>query len=50
MVGINATGDGVGYWLAAADGGVFAGGDAVYYGSTGDDIHLNLPIVGMGLS
>ncbi len=35
-----------GYWLVAADGGVFAFGDAVYHGSTGDTA-LEQPIVGM---
>ena len=30
----------------AADGGIFAFGDARFYGSTGN-IHLNQPIVGM---
>jgi photosystem II stability/assembly factor-like uncharacterized protein len=34
-----------GYWLVAADGGVFAF-HAPYFGSTGN-IHLNKPIVGM---
>jgi hypothetical protein len=32
VVGMAATGDGGGYWLVAADGGVFAFGDAGYYG------------------
>ncbi len=40
------TPDGEGYWLVASDGGVFAFGDAAFYGSTGD-IQLNQPIVGM---
>ncbi|HLF40096.1 MAG TPA: VCBS repeat-containing protein, partial [Acidimicrobiia bacterium] len=35
-----------GYWLTAADGGVFAFGDAPFKGSTGG-IALNQPIVGM---
>jgi hypothetical protein len=35
-----------GYWLAAADGGIFAFGDAGFFGSTGN-IRLNRPIVGM---
>ncbi|HWD55693.1 MAG TPA: Ig-like domain-containing protein [Acidimicrobiales bacterium] len=34
------------YWLVASDGGIFAFGDAAYYGSTGD-VPLNKPIVGM---
>ncbi len=33
VVGIMATPDGDGYWLVGADGGVFAFGDAGYYGS-----------------
>jgi hypothetical protein len=36
----------VGYWLVAADGGIFPFGSAVGYGSTGGQ-HLNQPIVGM---
>jgi hypothetical protein len=40
------TPDGLGYWLVASDGGVFAFGDAKFWGSTGN-IHLNQPIVGM---
>ncbi len=35
-----------GYWEVAADGGVFAYGDAGFYGSAGS-LHLNQPIVGM---
>jgi hypothetical protein len=35
---------GKGYWLIASDGGVFAFGDAHFYGSTGG-IHLDKPIV-----
>jgi SpoIID/LytB domain protein len=35
-----------GYWLNAADGGVFSFGNAQFYGSTGN-IHLNKPVVGM---
>ncbi|MEM8905964.1 MAG: M23 family metallopeptidase, partial [Actinomycetota bacterium] len=35
-----------GYWLVAADGGVFAFGDAGFFGSTGSLV-LNSPIVGM---
>ena len=46
IVGIAATSDGGGYWLAAADGGVFAYGDAAFYGSMGGR-QLNSPIVGM---
>ncbi|HEX3947297.1 MAG TPA: family 43 glycosylhydrolase, partial [Acidimicrobiales bacterium] len=35
-----------GYWLVAADGGIFAFGAAPFWGSTGT-VHLNQPIVGM---
>ncbi|MGH2705668.1 MAG: IPT/TIG domain-containing protein, partial [Actinomycetota bacterium] len=35
-----------GYWMAASDGGVFAFGDAGFFGSTGG-LTLNRPIVGM---
>ena len=35
VVGMAATPDGGGYWLVASDGGVFAFGDAGFYGSTG---------------
>jgi hypothetical protein len=35
-----------GYWLVAADGGVFSF-NAPFYGSTGN-IHLNQAIVGIG--
>jgi ribosomal protein L24E len=41
-----ATPDGQGYWLVASDGGIFAFGDASFYGSTGA-MTLNQPIVGM---
>jgi hypothetical protein len=37
---------GNGYWLVANDGGIFAFGDARFFGSTGG-IRLNRPIVGM---
>jgi D-alanyl-D-alanine carboxypeptidase len=37
---------GGGYWLAAADGGIFAFGEAVFFGSTGG-VRLNQPIVSM---
>jgi hypothetical protein len=46
IVGMAATPDGGGYWMVGSDGGVFASGDAPFYGSTGN-IHLNKPIVGM---
>jgi hypothetical protein len=44
-----ATPTGAGYWLVASDGGIFAFGDATFYGSTGA-IRLNQPIVGMSNS
>lgn len=40
------TPSGRGYWLVAADGGIFAYGDAAFHGSTGG-IKLNEPIVAM---
>ena len=39
------TNDGQGYWIAAADGGVFTAGDAHYFGSLGS-LTLNGPVVG----
>jgi hypothetical protein len=35
IIGITATPDRKGYWLVGADGGVFAFGDAGFYGSAG---------------
>ncbi len=35
-----------GYWINAADGGVFSFGNAQFYGSTGG-MHLNQPVVAM---
>ena len=35
-----------GYWTVASDGGIFAFGDAEFFGSTGA-VSLNKPIVGM---
>jgi hypothetical protein len=46
MVGMASTPDGNGYWLAAADGGIFAFGDAGFFGSMGGH-PLNAPIVGI---
>ena len=43
------TPDGGGYWLVASDGGVFAYGDAVFYGSAGN-LHLTKPVVGMAVT
>ena len=45
-VGVTSTPSGQGYWLSAADGGIFTYGDAAFSGSTGA-LHLNAPIVGM---
>ena len=41
-----ASSSGKGYWLVASDGGIFAYGDARFFGSTGA-ITLARPIVGM---
>jgi len=46
VVSMATTPGGNGYWMTAADGGVFAYGDAGFFGSTGN-IHLNQPVVGM---
>ena len=46
IIGMESTPDGKGYWLVGSDGGVFAYGDAQFYGSTGV-MHLSQPIVGM---
>jgi len=46
IVGIASTPDGGGYWLVAADGGVFSYGDAAFHGSAGGLV-LNAPVVGM---
>ena len=46
IVGMAATPDGDGYWLVAADGGIFTYGDAKFLGSAGGT-HLDAPIVGM---
>jgi hypothetical protein len=46
IVGMAQTADGAGYWMVAADGGIFAFGDAGFYGYTGN-LHLSQPIVGM---
>ncbi len=46
VVGVAATPDGLGYWVVAADGGIFTYGNAAFEGSTGG-IDLNAPVVGM---
>ena len=43
VVGMAATKSGAGYWLVGADGGVFAFGDASFYGSMGGKA-LNKPV------
>jgi hypothetical protein len=40
------TPDGNGYWMLSSDGGIFAYGDAVFYGSMGGQ-RLNAPVVGL---
>ncbi|HUA94588.1 MAG TPA: hypothetical protein VMB82_03580 [Acidimicrobiales bacterium] len=48
ILGIASTPSGNGYWLVAADGGVFGFGGAAYYGSVpGLGINLSKPIVGI---
>ena len=46
FAGIASTPDGGGYWLVGIDGGVFAYGDATFYGSMGET-PLNAPISGI---
>ena len=46
IVGMAPIPDGGGYWMVAADGGVFSFGSAQFHGSTGSLV-LNKPIVGM---
>jgi hypothetical protein len=46
IVGMAATPDGQGYWLVAADGGIFSFGDAYFRGSAGN-LALNAPVAGM---
>jgi hypothetical protein len=46
VVGLVSTPDGLGYWLVGSDGGVFAFGDASYYGSMGGQT-LAAPVVGL---
>jgi N-acetylmuramoyl-L-alanine amidase len=46
VVAVAATHDGGGYWLAGRDGGIFAYGDAGFFGSAGA-LRLNAPIVGL---
>ncbi len=46
IVGMASTPDGKGYWNVAADGGIFAFGDAAFHGSMGGQ-PLARPVVGM---
>jgi hypothetical protein len=46
LTGLAIDGSTDGYWLVAADGGVFSYGDASFYGSMGGH-HLSGPVVGM---
>ena len=46
VVGMTATPDGHGYWLVAADGGIFTYGDAGFFGSEAGTT-LAVPVVGM---
>src|SRR5207248_629025 len=46
IVGMASSPTGKGYWLVAADGGIFAYGDAPFYGSTGG-MTLKSAIVGI---
>lgn len=49
IVGMTPTADAAGYWLVAADGGIFNYGHAGFFGSAGS-IRLNQPITGMSVS
>ncbi|MEO1064369.1 MAG: hypothetical protein AAFZ07_23360 [Actinomycetota bacterium] len=46
IIGSIATPTGAGYWMVASDGGIFAFGDAEFYGSMGGE-PLNGPVVGL---
>jgi hypothetical protein len=46
VVGLAPTPSGLGYWLAASDGGIFSFGDAVFAGSTGS-LRLSSPVIGL---
>ena len=46
LIGMTTAPGGGGYWLLAADGGIFTFGNAAFHGSTGG-IPLNRPVVGM---
>ncbi len=38
IVGMTPTPDGKGYWFVVSDGGIFAYGDATFYGSTATSV------------
>ena len=46
VVGMASSPNGAGYWLVASDGGIFAFGDAGFYGSA-SSLRLDQPLVGM---
>ena len=46
VLGPVATPSGNGYYMVAADGGIFTFGDAVFAASMGGS-HLNKPVIGM---
>jgi hypothetical protein len=46
VVGAAGTPTGKGYWMVGGDGGIFAYGDAQFYGSMGGQ-KLNAPVIGM---
>lgn len=47
IVGMAPTITGLGYWLVASDGGVFAFGDAKFHGSLGDFDLGDIKVVGI---
>ena len=46
ILGLALSPSGGGYWMVASDGGIFAFGDATFFGSTGAT-KLVQPVVGM---
>jgi hypothetical protein len=46
VLGIAPSATGAGYWMVASDGGIFAFGDAPFFGSMGGQ-RLNRPMIGM---
>ncbi len=47
VLGVATTPTGKGYWLVAKDGGVFAEGDARFFGSLGGSVLGPHPVVGL---